>query len=201
MVKYSVLGLDTAMTKTGWAHYREGDDKPSWGDYRTPAWGDDEGKYLWQFFEWLGNLCVDKAVTHIFIEDVRFKHTHSENLTQMVASIGMIGQAAIVTHKLKDRGQLIELLAVQPQQWRKLFLGALPKPDGVVPHVWRKTLKEAAVSQCHIRGWTVESDDEADALGIMTFGACTIDKTFLHQQGPLFRRAEALHDQSVRDQK
>lgn len=198
---YSVLGIDTAMTKTGWAHYREGDDKPTWGVRRTPSWNDDEGKYLWEFFEWLGNLCVDKAVTHIFVEDCRFKTAHSENLTQMLASIGLIAQATIVAFKLTERGQPIELFAAQPQQWRKTFLGVMPKPEGINPTVWRKTLKEAAVSQCHIRGWLVESDDEADALGVMTYGICTIDATFLHQQGPLFRKAENMHDKFVRENK
>lgn len=198
---FSVLGVDQSMTSTGFGHYRQGDKVPTWGLKTLPAWGDDEGRYLWDWFEWLGNLCVKKKVTHIFIEDTRFHHKHPETLTQEIASIGLIGQACIVAFKLTERGQPIELLAVQPQNWRKAFLGAMPKPEGMAAPLWRKTLKEAAVSQCHIRGWLVDSDDVADALGIMTYGICTLDKSFLQSQGPLFRRAENTHDKFVRENK
>lgn len=198
---YSVLGLDTAMRKTGWAHYRKGDAKPTWGLYETPAWGDDEGKYLWQFFDWLGHLCSDRKVTHIFVEDCRFRVSHVENLTQMIASVGLIGMASMVAFKLTERGQPCELFSVQPQVWRKTFLGAMPKPDGMTKPMWRRTLKEAAVNQCHKRGWLVESDDLADACGTLTHGVCTIDPLFRNQQGPLFRRAENDHDAFVRENK
>mgnify|MGYP000851116008 FL=1 len=196
---YSVLGLDPSMTCSGWAHYRKGDKAPTWGLIQYPAWGDDEGRYLWDWFERVGRLCSDREVTHIFIEDVRFHHQHSETLTQMIASIGLISMATIVAYKLTQRGQPVELLSVQPQVWRKLFLGALPKPDGMSKHLWRKALKEAAVGQCHKRGWMVEQDDEADACGIMTYGVCTIDPAFQTRQGPLFRAAEKTHDDFVRD--
>lgn len=198
---YSVLGLDASMTQTAWAHYREGESKPTYGLFRLPPWGDDEGMYLWQWFEWLGKLCTELAVTHIFIEDVRFKHKHEETLTQMIASIGLIGQAAIVAHLLTRRGQPVEFFSVWPRDWRAVFLGAMPKPDGINPAVWRKMLKEAAIAQCNLRGWLTDNDNEADACGIMTYGVCTIDPAFQTRQGPLFRAAEKTHDDFVRDNK
>lgn len=196
-MNYSVIGIDQSMTSTGWGHIRQGDTVPTWGLKSLPPWGDDEGRYLWHWFEWLGNLCVDKQVTHLFIEDTRFSHKHEETLTQLIASIGLIGQAAIVSYKLTQRGQPIEFRAVSPIDWRKTFLGAMPKPDKIDAPVWRKILKEAAVNQCNLRGWMIDKDDEADALGIMTYGVCTIDKSFLHAQGALFRKAENLHNQKV----
>lgn len=196
---YSVLGIDQSMTSTGWAHYRQGDEVPTWGLKTLPPWGDEEGRYLWEWFEWLGHLCVEKRVTHIFMEDTRFRHDHAETLTQNIATYGLMGMMAIVSHKLTQRGQPVELLSVQPQIWRKLFLGAMPKPDGIAKHLWRKMLKEAALGQCHKRGWMVEKDDEADACGIMTYGVCTIDPAFQTRQGPLFRAAEKTHDDFVRE--
>lgn len=198
---YSVLGIDQSMTSTGWGHYRQGDKVPTWGLKTLPSWGDDEGKYLWEWFEWLGELCVERRVTHIFIEDTRFSHKHEETLTQMLASIGLIGQAAIVSYKLTQRGQPVEFLSVSPRDWRATFLGAMPKPEGIESALWRKMLKEAAVRQCLLRGWTIDKDDEADGLGIMTYGVCTIDPTFRNKQGPLFRKAEALHDETVKELK
>ncbi len=207
---YSVLALDQSMTSTGFAHYKHGDSTPSWGLKTYPPWENDEGKYLWNFFEWLGHMCVDLKVTHLFVEDTRFTfknepgdgpRKHEETLTQLVASIGLIQQAAIVAYKLGERGQHIEFQAVSPIDWRRLFLGAMPKPGGILPQDWRKILKEAAVSQCHKRGWIIESNDIADALGILTFGICTIDESFRHFQTPLFNRAEVAIDNRVRELK
>lgn len=194
---YSVLALDQSMTSTGWAHYRQDDKMPTWGLHTLPPWGDEEGRYLWEWFEWLGEKARGLAVTHIFLEDTRFHHKHEETLTQMLASIGLIGQACIVAHLLTKRGQPVELLSVQPQQWRKEFLGAMNRPEAMSKTIWRKMLKEAAVAQCLKRGWLVEKDDEADALGILTYGICTIDTTFRFRQGALFRQAESDHDKSV----
>lgn len=187
------------MTSTGWAHYRQGDEKPTWGLKTLPPWGDDEGRYLWDWFEWLGRLCSEREVTHLFIEDTRFSHKHEETLTQMIASIGLIGQAAIVAHLLNKRGHNMEFYSVSPRDWRSLFLGAMPKPTGIKDSLWRDMLKAAAVKQCHLRGWMIERDDESDALGIMTYGVCTIDTTFKTRHGPLFRHAEKDHDDFLRD--
>ncbi len=195
---YSVLALDQAMQNTGWAHYREGDRLPTWGLHTLPPWGDNEGKYLWEWMSWLGEKCDDLGVTHLFVEDTRFSHGHEETLTQMIASIGLIGQAAVVAHLMTKRGSPVELQSVSPLDWRRLFLGALKKPEGMSKPLWRKELKDAAVAQCHKRGWLIESNDIADALGIMTFGVCTIDPTFQNLQGRLFREAEKQHDDFVR---
>jgi len=196
---YSVLGLDQSMTSTGWAHYRQGDEKPTWGLKTMPPWGDDEGKYLWEWFEWLGKLCTELKVTHLYIEDTRFSHKHEETLTQMIASIGLIGQAAIVAHLLTRRGQNVEFFSVSPRDWRGVFLGAFPKPGGIADVAWRKMLKEAAVEQCLKRGWMISKDDESDALGIMTYGVCIVDPAFRNRQGALFRAAEKQVDDFVRE--
>jgi hypothetical protein len=50
---WAVLALDQSMTSTGWAFLKKGG-KPEWGVKSFPNWGDNEGQYLWEFFEWLG---------------------------------------------------------------------------------------------------------------------------------------------------
>lgn len=196
---YSVLALDQSMTSSGFAHFKKGDAAPTYGLFKLPPWQNDEGKYLWQWFENFGKMCVDKQVTHLFVEDVRFLHKHEETLTQMVASIGLIGMAAIIAYRLTERGQPIEFQAVSPIDWRREFLGNMHKPGGIADQLWRRMLKEAAVTECHKRGWLVDGNDMADALGIMTFGICTIDDSFRLQQGPLFRRAASTFEEKVRE--
>ena len=198
-MNYSVLALDQAMVSTGWAHYRAGDDKPTWGLREDTPWGNQEGQHLWAFFEWLGHLCTDLQVTHLFVEDVRFSHKHEETLTQLVASIGQIGQAAIVAHLLTKRGQPVEFAAVSPLDWRPLFIGKHKKPGGMVDYQWRKLLKEMAVNACLKRGWLVDNDDMADALGILTFGVCSVDDTFLLKQNPIFGRTAAENEAKLRE--
>ena len=54
---------------------------------------------------------------------------------------------------------------------------------------------------CQARGWMVENDNVADALGIMNFGCCIIDPNYAVRQGPLFRRAEMKIDNEKREAK
>jgi hypothetical protein len=51
------------------------------------------------------------------------------------------------------------------RDWRKHFLG---RSTG-----GREELKKAAIEACHARGWAVDGDDQADAVGVLDYGlAC-----------------------------
>jgi hypothetical protein len=84
----------------------------------------------------------------------------------------------------------VDFSVVTPGQWRKAFLGSAEPPKGLVKHQRRAWLKDRAVTECHKRGWLVEGNDSADALGILAYACGAIDPAFAVQQGPLFRKAE-----------
>lgn len=88
--------------------------------------------------------------------------------------------AGIDTSVLAKQSELIGML-------RMLFARAEIAPDGYTSNSWRKTLtgrgtapkeiegkderrawlKREAIKHCHLRGWNVTNDDEADACGIL----------------------------------
>lgn len=208
-MNYSVLALDQAMLSTGWAHFRKGDAQPTWGLKTMESWAGREGQCAWAWFEWLGKKCTELAVTHLFIEDVRFAHKHlleanpsgghEEGMSELLASMGQILLADIVAYVMTRRGEPLECRYVSPLDWRRVFMGVMKKPDGMAKPLWRKELKDAAIRQCHARGWIVENNDPADALGIMVYGLCVIDPTYQSRNVGLFKRAEAQHETFLRE--
>jgi hypothetical protein len=197
-MEWSVLAVDQSMTSTGWAHLRRGDDKPTWGVLKFPGWGDNEGEYLWKWLEWIGGKLTDTKATHLFLENTFNPQDHHESLTDRIAQYGLLGQAAVATYLCGLRGQEIDYSLVTPGQWRPKFIGAQKPPEGIPRHQRRKWLKDKARDACAKRGWLVDSDDEADALGILAWSCAQIDTGFAVKQGPLFRRAEAAVEEEAR---
>lgn len=198
---YSALALDQSMTSTAWAHLGSGSPLISFGTFPLPYWGDDEGKYLWEWFEWLGLKCAALEVTHLFVENTFVPPGHKEELTEKLAQYGLIANACMVAYLLNRRGHKMDMQMVQTGQWRPPFIGAEQAPAGLVTHQKRAWLKKKVVDACHTRGWMVTNDDEGDACGILTFGVSTIDLNFMVRQGPLFRRAEMAVDNEKRELK
>lgn len=197
---YSALAIDQSMKSTAWAHL--GTDAPiSFGSFPLPYWGDDEGRHLYTWFEWLGHLCVDLKVNHLFLEQTFVPAGHNEGLTEKLAQYGLIALACMVAFKLSERGQKIDMQMITTSQWRPKFIGSEKPPEGLVQHQKRKWLKDKSIAACHSRGWMVQNDNEADACGILCFGVSTIDMNFMVKQGPLFRRAEMAADNEKREMK
>lgn len=188
---WSVLAIDQSMTSTGWAHLRQGQRVPTWGRYTLPSWHDREGELLWKWFSWLGEKVVETQATHLILENT-FQPGHREDLPLLIAKYGQIGMASAVAHLCTtQKSQPVDFSVVTPSQWRAAFLGSATPPKGLVEHQRRKWLKDRAVAECHIRGWLVDGNDSADALGILAYACGAIDPAFATQQGPLFRQAEA----------
>jgi hypothetical protein len=197
-VIWSALALDQSMTATGWAHMGQGDKAPTWGVKSLPHWGDNEGKHLWDWFEWLGAKCTDLAVTHLYFEAPIDIQDHREPLTEKIAQYGLPAMACVVQHLLTKRGQPIVLETIGVRTWRADVLGSPEPPKGLVKHQRRAWLKDKAVQACIERGWAVTSDNAADALCILMCACAMLDPKFASSQGPLFRRAEARVDNERR---
>lgn len=197
-MNYSVLGVDQSMTATGWGHYRFGDKLPTWGLHTMPNWAPREGEHGWHWFEWLGNKCRDLEVTHLYLEDT-FVSKRERTLSEKLAQYGQILLADMAVYLINRKAGLqVDFSMVTVGQWREEFIGGRP-PSGLVEHQRRKWLKDKAVEACNARGWMVENDNVADALGIMNFGCCIIDPSYAMRQGPLFRRAEMAADNEKRE--
>lgn len=214
-MRYSALGLDQSMTQTAWAHLFQGDLKPEGGLFPMPSWGDDEGKYLNDFRYWLKDLCWERQVTHLFIEDTTFDRGrtipgvgfvahHLEDATQKIATVGLLANALQVADELKRAGQEIEALLVTNKQWANAFWGAEDAPKGLVKHQRQSWRKEQSIKQCHLRGWDCQHEGRdnhnlADAKGILNYGLICIDPRWSAASGPLFNRAQMARENEQRE--
>lgn len=201
-MNYSALSLDQSMTSTGWAHIASGQNVPTFGTYSLPYWGDDEGKHLYDWWEWLGAKCVDLKVTHLWFETPFVPPGHDEKLTERLAQYGLPALACMTQYVLSaKRGQPIEIFKCSVKEWRNPFTGANKAPEGFTQSQKRAWWKRLVIEQCHKRGWMVESDNEGDACGILAHGVSTIDVKFMVRQGPFMRRAEMSADAEKRELK
>lgn len=198
MSGWSVLSIDQSATSTGWAHLQAGQRVPTWGLYTMESWKDREGEMLWKWFTWLGKKVTELQVTHLVLEST-FTPDHNEDLTKGISQYGQIGMASAVAHLCNtERGMNVDFSVVSPKSWRAVFLGAAEPPKGLVKHQRRTWLKDRAVSECHKRGWLVQGNDCADALGILAYACAAVDPGYLAQHGSLFRRAEAFCEEERR---
>lgn len=146
----SVLAIDLA-TSTGWAFYRAGDDKPSYGLLRLQ--GGDEGDVLNRYGRWLhGAIAVHRPSRIVF---------EAPFVQNVNAVARLFGLAAVTQFLAKNNDRTA--YKVTPAEWRKHFLGA--------GNGGRADLKKAVMGGCELRGWAPADDNVADALGVLDF-AC-----------------------------
>lgn len=199
---WSVLALDQSMTATGWAHMAQGQSLPTWGKFTSPNWKGIEGERGVEFYEWIGVKCVDLAVTQIVFEMPFDPPRYRSDFTEQAARWGMPLLVDMVRYLCNaKRGMQIECSPVNASQWRASFLGSSSAPKGLVESQRRTWYKERAVAECHSRGWMIDSNDIADALGILDYSCAAIDPAYASTRGALFRRAEAFCENEQRSLK
>jgi len=162
--KLRILALDIAAT-TGWAFSDEKTKRSGIKSFGLPL-----GEFADNFEAWLLAVIAEYQPDMIAVEapvPVRGK-------TRLDIQMRAYGAHAIVHKTCRRKG--IRLENVDVGKWRKEFIGRARAPallDGKKPkaHQRRAWLKKAAVSECERRGWPVSSDDEADAVGVLSFAS------------------------------
>jgi hypothetical protein len=190
---YSVLGLDQAMRHTGWAYYRKDAAVPASGTFELPYWGNEEGRYAYEWWRWLIDFCRARSVTHLFFEAMPGgKPNHFEPQTEQLGQKGLFLLADMAGHELGIPSRMVAI-----NSWRERFIGTSIAP----PHfrtatrdVRRRWFKDQALKACAARGWFSVDHNAAEAMGIMDFGVCTIDPLYASRTDPIFRRQEAAAD-------
>jgi len=196
---WSVLAVDQSASSTGWAHLSHSQNTPTWGNFTMKPWADHEGERLWTWMSWLGEKVEALKVTHLILENT-FRPQHEETLTQKIGQYGLIGMAGVVQYLCNSKkGMAVDFSVVEPRTWRKSFIGSAQPPKGLVKAQRRKWLKDKAIEACHARGWLVENDDCADALGILAYACSAIDPGYAAKQVGLFKRAELEFENEERD--
>ena len=105
--------------------------------------------------------------------------TRYDKVNIMVFTYSLIGILEVVA---LDHG--IDCYYAPARKWRKEFLRAPILPKG------RDRLKKAAIEQCKIRGYTVENDNEAEAIGICEYSLCQADDAYSKGALPLMQATQ-----------
>lgn len=146
-----VLGLDLA-TNTGFAIGDLGG-VPRFGGHRLPSTGDDLGRFLAAFEDWLLDTIRRDVPDRVFFE--------APILSQSTMTARKLMCLAGETERICHRERL-PVKEVVISQAKKFITG----------HGYAD--KQMVVEAAHARGWKVANDNEADACAIWLFGCATL---------------------------
>jgi hypothetical protein len=171
------LALDQAPRATGWAFGEIMEKKPTYGLFKLDSWNEAEGARMHLFYEWLNGLIRLKGITHLFYE-APVNYGHMPKNFDVTVSQGMqIGCIELVAYRCNLETYKIDVTAM-----RKRFFGTSKGP--------RDWLKEQAVRACHMRGWYVDDDNVAEALGLLDFGLSSLSKQHAGASDVLFHKID-----------
>lgn len=171
----TVLALDIAMHRTGWALGCSDGTRPTWGCFETDCWEKRQGENLCRFGEFLFDKARTHGVTHLVTEkvfvDVRGTYSKAFQFNGTQAQMMLQAIAIVTAHS----GGLAAF-EVDISHWRQHFLGHNRKPKDMAPDA--KYWKDVAVRVAADRGWYVTHHDEAEALGIMDYALAQLDRSY-----------------------
>lgn len=183
--RHTVLALDIALRRTGWAVGSTDMTRPFWGVHEMVGdWAGQEGLRLNAWRQFLEARIDDHSVTCIAME-LPFIDGKAFNFNGTVAVLQMQGIALQLAHA---RG--IRAAGVAIPSWRAHWLGQAIAPKHLAQKERTPWLKEQAMRRAADRGWYVQHHDEAEALGIMDFALACLDADYDHKVGPAVRRTE-----------
>lgn len=165
-----LLALDLA-THLGWALGSPDMNRPTWGSFKLPSTGENVGRFVIAFDEWLTNL-VDAAP----IDQIVMEASILPDNTQRSTLLKLYGLAIKCEELGERRG--IDVSEVRMQSWRKHFIGRAIAPTSIKGADRRRWIKRACMDACRARGWDVEDDNAADALGILDYSLCLISQPY-----------------------
>lgn len=192
MTDIVAMALDQSPNNTGWAIGRPREKRPIYGKFGLPSWGHDEPARIAAFRDFLVDALTRHGVTHLFYElDVP---AAGKGFAQIYTPKGgrYAGQtrARVVNSKdpaitrnqdamttviwLVAHDKRIPVRPIDVGDMRERFIGCRSVP-GLQGDAHRAELKKRALRACAMRGWLVEDDNVAEALGHLDFGLSSLD--------------------------
>jgi hypothetical protein len=169
-----ILALDLA-TCTGFAVGSSGVSVQAHGSFRLPKTGQDVGRYLVHFRDWLSARISEYEPWTIYFESPMLMGL--KKTTPMVAR--KLNSLAGVTEMVAtDRG--IDCREANVSNICTHFLGrGYPRK--------RERRKAATMSKCRELGWNPNDDNSADALALLDYALSLIEPSSALRSTPLFR--------------
>lgn len=165
-----ILALDLA-TWTGHALWRPGLDKPRSGVLRLPKTGEDVGRFVFVYEQWLSAYLGFERPRYVVFEAPWIGEKTSQETARKLLGLSVVTE--LVCHRFKDGGADCRYLETNNQTVRTHFLGQGSRSNNRrrEGEDLRDALKRMTVETCEAKGWPVDDDNEADALAVLDFAA------------------------------
>ena len=184
-----LLGLDQSQTATGWAVGTPDDTPPMSGVFRSAPWGNNEGKGILRFGQWLGSTILKYGVTDVCYEEPFIPQFRVVDIDAIKAMLFLESE---INRVCADIG--IGIRKVEIGVWRKRILGTTKAAPGLKGSDATRDLKDKAITACARQGWLIDDHNQAEALCVMQFGLSSLSKDYARKTGPMARRAELQQD-------
>lgn len=179
-----ILALDLSKKRTGWAWWDGKSDRPRYGSEQmgsefTPMAGNFVN--IHKLLEHLNTLF---DIQYVYIEapinPASFDNSKKETRRAMQNPFVLIGLAAHALSWCEVRN-IKKYDMINQAKWKRLFLGAMPFTLQRVPKIKRSgnyvkndgsvDWKKLSVEKANELGLRVKNDDEADAIGLLSYAA------------------------------
>ena len=155
------LGLDVA-TATGWAIWQPGMDRPHYGTWRLPGGGDAIGEKCVALHRQLADLHAVYPFDRVCME-AAIQPGGLQGFTNVQTVHLLVGLCSHVESFCAAYG--IRVRQVPNSSWKKYFFGRGVRGK----HIDSKTFKKMSMERCNELGWHPDSQDAADACGVLAY--------------------------------
>lgn len=179
------MALDQSPTATGWAVGVPGRKPEAFGLFRMDSWGEQIGRRLNTFGEWLFNTLSAHRITHLFFEEeinVEGWDKRKEVDHQQTMMIGIIEAMA-------DNCS-IDLAKISVDDMRERWIGTKRAPPNYPGKMSRDWLKDAAIRRCAMDGLDVNDHNVAEAIGHLDYGLSCLSKRHASSSDVIFHRLD-----------
>lgn len=175
----TVLALDLA-TVTGFACGSTDGTPVSHGVVAIPKTGEDIGRFLAHFRDWLNAALDDMGPDEIVFESPILPDTINLKTARKLYSLA--GVAEMVAHDRKIRVSEANLNDI-----RGHFIGIKQAPRDVPKSKRRQWIKDKIIAECRKRGFRVSGDDDADAIALLDLRLSQLSKDYSLRATPLWQ--------------
>lgn len=155
-----ILALDLSKRAAGWARYRSGDAKPTFGTWKLGSEVTSMGRTFLNLHRMMNDQCAFGKPDVVAYEMPLLLGPAAGNTTadtQMVL-IGLAMHAESFCE-----AKVISCQSTNMSTWRKHFIGSMPRGTK------RTVLKDYVIQRCQQLGVNPADDNQADAIGILDY--------------------------------
>ena len=174
-----VLALDLA-TLTGWACGATEGTPVSHGVCAMPKTGEDLGRYLAHFRDWL-NLAIDEMEPG----EIIFESPILRGATTIATLRKLYSLAGVTELVARDRRILVTEAQIDTIRLHFIRTNRAPRDikDAKVRRMW---LKAKTIAECKARGFSCTDDNEADAIALLSLRLSQLSAGYSLKATPLF---------------